>query len=81
MKTDIFYHLKAIITLKYEIALQELDLKFKQSCYDDNKDTYSELQKRIQHLNIHKQSIIVEIQKLDLELYKMTHKIDEADFN
>lgn len=81
MKTEVYYHLKNVINLEFQIALQELELKFKQSSYDDNKDTYSDLQKRIQQLNIHKQNKIVEIQKLDLELYKMTHKLDEAYFN
>lgn len=81
MKTEDYYHLKVIINLEYEIALQKLELKFKKSSYDENKDTFTELQKRIHQLNIHKQSTIVEIQKLDLELYKMTHKLDETYFN
>ncbi len=75
MNIETFCHLKQIINLQHELALQELELKFKQSCYAKESE-YTPIQQKIHKHQLLKQSINIDILKLDIELYKLTNKLE-----
>jgi hypothetical protein len=75
MDTRDYFNKKTLIGLNKEYELQMLEYDFKQSNYDKNADVYNDLQKKIQKLYITKQKNIVEICKMDIEIFKSNNNI------
>jgi len=76
MKSETYYHLKQIINLQHDLALQELELKRMQAYYDQNVLMLNETQAKIQKLQILKQTSQVQILKLDIDYFKLNNKLE-----
>jgi hypothetical protein len=75
MDTRDYFNRKTLIGLNNEYELQMLEYEFKQSYYDKNADMFNDLQKRIQKLYVLKQKNLVEISKMDIEIFKSNNNI------
>ena len=75
MNIETYYYLKHALNLQHEIDIQELELKFKQFCYAKESD-YTPIQQKIHKFNLLKQTMAIDISKLELELYKTTNKLE-----
>jgi hypothetical protein len=75
MDTRDYFNRKTLIELNKEYELQMLDYNFKQSIYDKNAEVYNDLQKKIQKLYVMKQKNLVEIAKMDIEIFKSNNNI------
>jgi hypothetical protein len=75
MDTREYFNRKTLIGLTKEYELQMLDYNFKQSIYDKNAEVYNDLQKKIQKLYVMKQKNLVEIAKMDIEIFKSNNNI------
>ena len=52
-----------------------LEHEFKQSYYDKHCDAFNDLQKKIQKLYVMKQKNLVEIAKMDIEIFKSNNNV------
>jgi hypothetical protein len=75
MDTRDYFNRKTLIELNTKHQIDILDYEFKQSHYDKNAEIYSDLQKKIQKLYLMKQKNIVEISKMDIEIFKSNNNI------
>lgn len=75
MDSQTYYNYKGLLSLQHDLALQELELKFKQWSYGKESE-YSPLQQSIHKHQLLKQSINIDILKLDIELYKLNNKLE-----
>jgi hypothetical protein len=75
MDTRDYFNRKTLIELNKEYELQMLDYDFKQSMYDKNAELFDDLQKKIQKLYLMKQKNLVEISKMDIEIFKSNNNI------
>jgi len=75
MDTRDYYNRKTLIELNMKHQIDMLDYEYKNCYYDKHCDTFSELQKRIQKLYVMKQKNIVEISKMDIEIFKSNNNI------
>lgn len=70
-----YYNRKTLIELNKIHDLEMLEYEFKKCFYDKHVDTFSELQKQIQKLYIMKQKNLVEIAKMNIQIFKSTYNI------
>lgn len=75
MDTRDYFNRKTLIALTKEYELEMLEYEFKQCYYEKHAETFSELQKKIQKLYVMKQKNIVEIAKMDIEIFKSNNNI------
>jgi hypothetical protein len=75
MDTRDYFNRKTLIGLNKEYELQMLEYDFKQSIYDKNAELFNDLQKKIQKLYVMKQKNLVEIAKMDIEIFKSNNNI------
>jgi hypothetical protein len=75
MDTRDYFNRKTLIGLNKEYEIQMLEYEFKQSHYDKNAELFSDIQKKIQKLYITKQKNIVEISRMDIEIFKSNNNI------
>jgi hypothetical protein len=52
-----------------------LEYEYKQSIYNKNVDVYNDQQKKIQKMYVTKQKNLVEIAKMDIEIFKSNNNI------
>jgi hypothetical protein len=75
MDTREYFNRKVLIDLDMKYKLAMLDYEDKQSYYDKNAEVYNDLQKKIQKLYVMKQKNVVEIAKMDIEIFKSNNNI------
>ena len=75
MDTRDYFNRKTLIELNKEYQLQMLEYEFKQCNYDKNAELFSDMQKQIQKLYVMKQKNLVEIAKMDIEIFKSNNNI------
>ena len=70
-----YFNRKTLIELNTKLQIDMLDYEYKNCYYDKHCDTFNDLQKRIQKLYVMKQKNIVEISKMDIEIFKSNNNI------
>lgn len=75
MDTRDYHNKKALIQLNMKYEVEMLEYEYKQSNYDKYINDYNDLQKKIQQLYLMKQKNIVEISKMDIEIFKSNYDI------
>lgn len=75
MDSTDYFNRKTLIGLNKEYELEMLEYEYKQCYYEKHCDTFNDLQKRIQKLFIMKQKNVVEICKMDIEIFKSNNNI------
>lgn len=70
-----YFNRKTLIGLNKEYELQMLEYEFKQCYYEKNAEMFNEMQKKIQKLYVMKQKNLVEIAKMDIEIFKSNNNI------
>jgi len=70
-----YFNRKVLIDLDMKYQLAMLDYEDKQCYYDNNAETFNDQQKKIQKLYVTKQKNLVEIAKMDIEIFKSNNNI------
>ena len=70
-----YFNRKVLIDLDMKYQLAMLEYEYKQSIYNKNVDVYNDQQKKIQKMYVTKQKNLVEIAKMDIEIFKSNNNI------